>query len=112
MGVGGGGLFIIFLSLFTDTPHIYAQGMNLIFFLFSSGSAVCFHLMKRQIFVTAVLLMASFGIFGSIFGSLLSSVVDPALLKKGFGIILVVSGILSLKRGDSAISEAKKESRR
>ena len=35
MGVGGGGLFVIYLSLFTNTPQLTAQGMNLLFFLLS-----------------------------------------------------------------------------
>ena len=39
MGVGGGGLFVIYLSLFTDTPQLVAQGMNLLFFLFFSQNS-------------------------------------------------------------------------
>lgn len=101
MGVGGGGLFVVFLALFTDTPQITAQGINLLFFIFSSGSAVCIHLSKRQILGTAVLTMAAFGVAGAILGSLLSSVINEAILHKLFGIMLVISGIFSLMRESS-----------
>lgn len=98
LGVGGGGLFVVFLNLFTDTPQLTAQGINLLFFIFSSGSAVCVHLSKRQIFGTAILVMALFGIAGAVVGSLLSNTVDQNLLRKIFGIMLVISGMLTLRR--------------
>ena len=101
MGVGGGGLFVVFLALFTDIPQITAQGINLLFFIFSSGSAVCIHLTKRQILGTAVLTMAAFGVIGAILGSLLSSVINELILRKLFGIMLIISGIFSLKRNTS-----------
>ena len=98
LGVGGGGLFVVFLNLFTDTPQLSAQGINLLFFLFSSGSAVCVHLSKRQIFGTAVLVMTVFGIAGALVGSLLSNIVGQSLLRKAFGVMLIISGMLSLRR--------------
>ena len=104
MGVGGGGLFVVFLALFSDLPQITVQGINLLFFLFSSGSSICVHLTKRRIFGTAVLIMALFGIAGSVCGSLLANVVSQSLLRKAFGIMLVISGILSL-RGRTASNE-------
>ena len=33
MGLGGGGILIIYLSLFTATEQLKAQGINLIFFI-------------------------------------------------------------------------------
>lgn len=97
MGVGGGGLFVVYLGLFTDTPQLMAQGINLLFFLFSCGSSVCVNLAKRHIFGTVVLTMALFGILGSLLGTFFSSIVSEGLLRKIFGGMLVVSGILSLK---------------
>ena len=40
LGVGGGGLFVVFLNMFTDIPQIKVQGINLLFFIFSASSAV------------------------------------------------------------------------
>lgn len=98
MGVGGGGLFVVFLALFSDIPQLTIQGINLLFFLFSSGSAVLLHLSKRQIFGRAVLTMALSGAIGSLLGGAMASLLSPALLRKIFGALLVIAGILSLKK--------------
>ena len=98
MGVGGGGLFVVFLSLFSDLPQIRIQGINLLFFIFSAGSAVLIHISKRHIFGRAVLTMALFGILGAIVGSVLTTYLPSALLRKAFGVMLVITGTLSLKK--------------
>lgn len=98
MGVGGGGLFVIYLSLLTDTPQLVAQGMNLLFFLFSSGASMAVHLRKRKICYPAVGVMILFGIVGALLGTLASSHVPAHLLRQIFGCMLVVSGILALRQ--------------
>ena len=37
MGVGSGGLFVVFLTVFLDYPQLAAQGLNLYFFIFCHG---------------------------------------------------------------------------
>ncbi|MBE6546823.1 MAG: hypothetical protein E7668_05235 [Ruminococcaceae bacterium] len=108
MGVGGGGLFVIYLSLFTDTPQLTAQGMNLLFFLFSSGASLPVHLLRRKLLLGVIVLMASAGIAGAFLGTLLARVVAGGLLRKIFGAMLVVSGIYSLKRKETVPALAKK----
>ena len=107
LGVGGGGIFIVFLNLFSDLPQLTAQGINLLFFLFSSGSAVCVHLRHRTIYGTAVLTMAAFGIIGSLLGLFLARILSEQILRKIFGMLLVVSGILTLqKKEERNLSES------
>lgn len=101
MGVGGGGLFVIYLSLFTNTPQLTAQGMNLLFFLLSSGASVTVHLRSRTICYSAVAVMALFGIIGALVGTFLSAHLPQHLLRQIFGAMLVVSGILALLQKDS-----------
>ena len=97
LGVGGGGLFVIYLALFTDIPQLQIQGINLAFFLFSSTASLLVHLTKRKIFISAVVIMSLFGIAGAVLGSLISTKIDQELLRKIFGAMLIVSGIISLK---------------
>lgn len=104
MGVGGGGMFVIYLSLFTDTPQLTAQGMNLLFFLLSSGASLTIHLQKRTIYPSAVLVMAAFGMLGALVGAACSAHLPQELLRKIFGAMLIVSGILALRQ-----KETKKE---
>ena len=98
MGVGGGGLFVIYLALLTDTPQLAAQGMNLLFFLFSAGASMLVHLSRRRIFTSVILLMATAGIAGALIGTGIAEYLPEKLLRKIFGCLLVVGGILSLKK--------------
>ena len=98
MGVGGGGLFVIYLALLTDTPQLAAQGMNLLFFLFSAGAALIIHVQKRQILWWAVGLMIAVAIPGAMVGTFLAEYVSGGLLRKIFGGMLVTGGILALQK--------------
>ena len=98
MGVGGGGLFVIYLALLTDTPQLAAQGMNLLFFLFSAGASMTVHVRARRLYGTVILLMAATGIAGALLGTWLSAFVNQALLRKLFGVMLTVSGLLVLRK--------------
>ena len=96
LGVGGGGLFIVYLSFFTDIPQLAAQGFNLLFFLFSAGASLPVHLVKRKIFEKAVGVMILSGVLGALVGSYLSLQIDEGVLRKIFGALLCASGMISL----------------
>lgn len=97
LGVGGGGLMMIYLALFTEVGQLAAQGINLLFFLFSSGTSILVHLSKRKIFFSAVAVMSLSGVVGALIGAFLSGMIDQNVLRKIFGAMLIVCGILSLK---------------
>lgn len=98
MGVGGGGLFAVYLSVFTDVPQLAVQGYNLLFFLFSSGASVTLQLFRRKIPFLAVGIMIATGIAGALAGTALTGVVPSDWLRRIFGIMLVSGGIVSLKK--------------
>lgn len=99
LGVGGGSLLVIYLSVFTDTPQLTAQGINLLFFLFSAGSSILIHIQKRQIFPMVILVLAATGIVGSLGGFALAAQMEEGFLRKIFGVMLVICGIFSLRGG-------------
>ena len=39
MGIGSGGLLVIYLTLLEKVPQLTAQGINLLFFIFASASS-------------------------------------------------------------------------
>ena len=98
LGVGSGGLLVIYLTLIKDIPQLSAQGVNLVFFILASLSSLIFSFTKRHIPTGAVLIMSLFGIIGSLVGTWLASVLPPEILKKIFGVMLVGSGILALSK--------------
>ena len=96
MGVGGGGLFALYLKYFSEYSQIQIQAVNLIFFLFASGAALTVHLQKRRIYFIPIVIMIGFGILGSLLGSALAVALDGALLGKLFGGMMAAAGIYSL----------------
>ena len=96
LGVGSGGLFVIWLTLAAGVPQIAAQGLNLLFFLFSAGASLLVHLFKRKILWGAVMLLVAVGIPGSLLGSFIAGFISAALMRKLFGIMLVISGTFIL----------------
>lgn len=111
MGVGGGGLFVIYLSIFTSTPQLAAQGMNLLFFLFSSFASVVVQINRRKIRFAAVTFMAAFGVLGAFAGAYLTRFLPEEYLRRIFGMMLVAGGVLAFRssfaRGDGTKKQNK-----
>ncbi len=107
LGVGSGGLLVVFLTEYRDVGQLFAQGVNLIFFIFSSGAATAVNLRARKICYGAVLLMSIGGTIGAITGALVASVLDPDLLRIGFGLMLLIGGIPSLLRSIKSFARKK-----
>ncbi len=98
LGIGSGGLLVIYLTLAENYEQITAQGLNLLFFLFSSGAAMLFHVTKRKINYSTVLFLVIFALFGVLIGTLLLKRLGGEAVRRVFGIMLVFSGIVTLKR--------------
>ena len=53
MGLGGGGVLILYLTLVRDTPQMVAQGVNLLFFLPCAIVAIVLYLKKKFVLYLA-----------------------------------------------------------
>lgn len=109
LGVGGGGLFAVYLAIFTELPQLSVQGFNLLFFIFCAASSVTVQLLRRKINFIAVAVMAFFGLTGAAIGALSAAVLPEEYLRRAFGIMLTATGILSLK-ASAGIKYSKKRS--
>lgn len=98
LGIGSGGLLVIYLTLFGNVPQIAAQGLNLLFFIFSAGASMIVHLQKRKIFFSLVLLLILSAIPGVFAGVFLADFLPVDLVRIIFGVMLVLSGTLTLFR--------------
>lgn len=99
LGVGSAGLLVVYLTVAENLPQLAAQGLNLVFFLFSSGAALLVHLSRTVLLTGAILLMIPGGVAGSLLGTALAGVLPEAVLRKFFGLLLIVSGVAGLFRG-------------
>lgn len=93
MGLGGGAVLIIYLTLFTDTNQLKAQGINLFFFLPIAMIAVVIYAFKKEIKWKKIIPIALGGILGSFLGIFLSAFLGGEFLSKLFGGGLVLLGI-------------------
>lgn len=93
MGLGGGAVLIMYLSLFTDTAQLKAQGINLLFFIPCALAAVIIYSVKKQIEWKITLKLAFFGLIGAVAGIYLSDYLGGDITRKVFGALLVIMGI-------------------
>ncbi len=93
MGLGGGSVLIIYLSLLTETEQITVSGVNLIFFIPVSALAVLIYAKRGGIKWKTVLPLCLWGTVGVAVGMLLSSLLGGVLLQKLFGGILIFMGL-------------------
>ena len=93
MGLGGGAVLIMYLSLLADIPQLKAQGINLIFFLPIALVAVSVYAFKKQIKWRTVLPLAAGGMLGAVLGVFLADILGTALTSKLFGAALLIFGL-------------------
>ncbi len=96
LGVGSGGLFVIWLTMVEGVDAVGARGMNLLFFVFSASAALLFHLIRKRIRLSTVAILALFGTIGTVIGSIVGGAINPFILRKIFGAMLFLSGVYVL----------------
>lgn len=98
MGLGGGFVLLIWLTLFQDLPQRTAQGINLLFFLPIALISVIMHLCSGLIDKKLVLSLIPGGIVGAVFGTFGSQIIGNELLRKLYAVFLLAFGLRELFR--------------
>lgn len=96
MGVGGGSLLILWLTLVLGFDQTTARGINLLFFLPASAICCAFRLRQKTLRLGACLPAILSGGAAAVLGSLIAAAVDTSLLRKPFGILLLATGLREL----------------
>ena len=92
IGMGGGTVLILLLTMFMNTEQHIAQATNLIFFVPTSISAIIMNIKEKNINLNIGIKVAIFGVIGAIVGSLISNKLEVNVLRKYFGFFLAVVG--------------------
>lgn len=93
LGVGGGSLLVLWLTLGLGTDPGTARGINLLFFLPSALVACCFRWRQGSLKLRRVLPAAAAGCVAAGIFSWVGLQMDTTLLKKGFGLLLLATGL-------------------
>lgn len=93
LGIGGGSLLILWLTLVMNTAPHSARIINLLFFLPSAVIAVLFRWKQGSVNFPKILPAILAGAIAALLFSLLSEILDTSLLRKLFGGLLILTGI-------------------
>lgn len=96
LGIGGGSLLLLWLTLVLGMDQGTARAVNLLFFLPAAAVACCFRLRQGILKLRIVLPAVLAGCITAVLGSRLGTHLDMAVLKKGFGILLIATGVREL----------------
>lgn len=96
LGIGGGSLLILWLTLILDLPQETARAINLMFFIPSALISCLFRLKQGVLDIKRILPALAAGCAGAIVFTLLGQRIDASLLRKPFGILLLLTGIREL----------------
>lgn len=96
MGLGGGAVLIIYLTVFKHVEQLKAQGINLLFFIPIATLAVVIYAFKKQIKWRVTLPLALGGILGAVGGFFLTDIIGGNFTAKLFGGFLILLGIKEL----------------
>ena len=99
MGMGGGTNLIPALILFASIDPKIAQSTNLLSSIPMTIVALAIHIKKKNVDFDLVLPIVLFGIVGAFFGSTLAEYLPSELLRKFFGVFLLIIGIFEIQKG-------------
>ncbi len=90
MGIGGGAVLLLFLTVFSDIPLATAQGTNLLFFLPVGAVALLFHKKSGLLQVKRGCLRPVGGLPGVFLGVWIASRLESTILSKLFALFCFI----------------------
>lgn len=96
LGIGGGSLLILWLTVVLHTDPITARGINLLFFIPSALIACILRIRQQDLEIRPLLPAILAGCISAAVFSAVSTQLDLGLLKKLFGAVLLITGLREL----------------
>ncbi|MBE6996163.1 MAG: sulfite exporter TauE/SafE family protein [Ruminococcaceae bacterium] len=92
-GVGGGTLLLLVMTLFLGVEQRTAQGINLLFFLPTAASALLCHWRSGYLDKPTLRAAVPPAVLAAAAGAWLATALDVELLRRPFGVYLLLSGV-------------------
>lgn len=96
LGIGGGSLLILWLTLVLQMEYAVAGTVNLMFFIPSAVITSLYRLKQGKLDIKRILPALAAGCAGAVLFTILGNRIDEAILRKPFGILLLVTGVREL----------------
>lgn len=108
LGLGGGMVLLVYLTIIKSMPQLEAQGINLLFFLPIAAVSLIIHtrshLVKWRRIIPAMILG---GISAAVF-SYLADIIGSEYISRAFAVILIISGAIELFKKSPKKSKGSK----
>ena len=109
LGMGGGTVLIVILSIFFGIDQHKAQATNIVFFVPTSIVATIMNIKNKTVSWNIAKIIIPFGIIGAIGGAIVSVNLDTQILRRVFGVFL---GVIAIYEVFSLIMMYKKNDKR
>lgn len=96
LGIGGGSLLVLWLTVILNMDPDTARMINLMFFITAAGSVSIFRLKKGELSLKKLLPAITAGCVAAAVFSVIRHYIDEDTVKKLFGILLLITGIREL----------------
>lgn len=93
LGIGGGSLLILWLTMAMEMEQSVARGINLLFFLPSAVIACLFHWKRGTLPLSRILPALLSGAIAAAVFTWIGTNMDVEILKKLFGVLLIATGL-------------------
>lgn len=96
MGLGGGMVLIVYLTVFAGFSQLLAQGINLVFFIPIAIISLVLHTKNKLVEWKKAVPAVLWGTATVIISAWLANRIEQSLLSKAFGIFLILMGLKEL----------------
>lgn len=96
MGMGGGSILILLLSLFLGVEQHIAQATNLVFFIPTAIVSIIINTKQKYVNYKTAIPVIGTGVIGAITGAIIATKMDVAHLKRYFGYFLLTIAIFEI----------------
>ncbi len=93
LGMGGGTVLILLLSILANIEQHIAQGTNVIFFVPTAIAAIFIFIKNKNIRFKVGVPICLWGLIGTYIGATISTKMEVGSLRKCFGIFLLIIAI-------------------
>ena len=93
LGMGGGTILILLLSIFSHIEQHIAQGTNVVFFIPTAIAAIIIFIKNKKIKFKVGIPICLWGLLGTYIGAKISINLKVEILRKCFGVFLIIIAI-------------------
>lgn len=111
LGLGGGFILVVYLTIFTQTAQLQAQGINLLFFIPIAVLSLVIHVKNGFIEKKVLPACILFSVIGAVIGVSVTGMISSDLLSKLFAAFIFIIGLKEIWASAKEIKAGRRKKR-